>query len=92
MEDKTVKKRPHKIVVEERRLVSICGVGEVESFDEQEVRLLTELGLLNIKGAGLHINKFSVDDGELSVEGDIDALFYTHEGGRRSGFMSRLFK
>jgi len=92
MEDKCTGKAPHRIVVEDRHSIHISGVGEVESFDEQTVSLYTEMGMLNLKGTGLHINTFNVNNGELSVEGELEALFYTHDGGRKAGFLSRLFK
>ena len=49
------------IVLENREKLSISGVLDVLSFDDQIVILETELGLLTIKGENLRINKLSLD-------------------------------
>ena len=48
---------------------------DVDSFDEDEIRLFTQLGELTIKGKDLHINEIS-ESGDVSREGDIWALVY----------------
>ena len=35
---------PHSLVVEDRKRLSVSGVTDVESFDEETVALATELG------------------------------------------------
>lgn len=82
---------PHNIIMEARARMSVSGVMDVESFDETVVTLYTSRGLLTIRGTGLHIERLSLETGELSVEGTIDSLQYTEEqmGG---GFWSRLFR
>ena len=47
------------IVLENREKLSISGVLDVLSFDDQIVILETELGLLTVKGENLRINKLS---------------------------------
>ena len=49
------------IVLENREKLSISGVLDVLSFDDQIVILEIELGLLTIKGENLRINKLSLD-------------------------------
>ena len=44
------------IVIENRKKLSVSGVKDVLSFDDQVVIVETELGLLNIKGNNLKIN------------------------------------
>ena len=48
------------IVLENREKLSISGVLDVLSFDDQIVILETELGLLTVKGENLRINKLMV--------------------------------
>ncbi|MCI9557033.1 sporulation protein YabP [Oscillospiraceae bacterium 50-16] len=81
----------HHIILEEREQLSISGVEEVESFDENTILLTTARGPLEIQGEGLHIEKLSLDGGDLRVEGRVDALIYTSEGRERGGLLSRLF-
>lgn len=85
---------PHNIVLEGRRMLTVSGVSDVDSFDEETVVIFTELGELTVRGANLHINKLSVDVGELTVEGDISALIYSENAnsGSSGGFFSRVFR
>ena len=92
-DDKKMVKTPHNIILEDRHALTVSGVEDIDSFDEESVVLFTNMGELTVKGTGLHINKLSVDTGELSVEGDIYSLVYTSDEARRSGgFFTRLFK
>lgn len=82
---------PHNIILESRSRLSVSGVEEVDSFDESSVVMYTKEGLLIVRGHDLHIDRLTIDGGELGVDGRIDSLQYeeTHEKG---GFWSRLFK
>lgn len=81
------------IILESRKKASICGVRDVDSFDENTIVLVTQLGTLVIKGEGLHIQKLSTDSGEVLIEGSVDSCVYQEvEHGRDSGFLKRLFK
>ena len=83
----------HHIILEERERLSVSGVEEVESFDENTIVMSTTRGTLVIRGENLHIEKLSLDGGDLKVEGDIDALTYEDGGRDRSGgLLSRLFR
>ena len=90
----TAKEITQNIILENRRKLSVSGVEDVDSFDEDSVVLFTQAGTLNIKGTDLHINKLSVETGEVSVEGEIASLTYTDDehGAHSSGFLAKLFK
>ena len=62
------------LILENREKLSISGVFDVLSFDDQVVIVETELGLLTVKGDNLRINKLSIDTSEVIVEGDISSL------------------
>ena len=68
--------RSHSIHIDDRRLISVTGVKDVDSFNEQFVQLLTEAGELRIEGADLHITKLNLDEGQVMLEGEISALEY----------------
>lgn len=92
-EEKKALKTAHNLIMEERSSLTVTGVTDIERFDEEEVVVVTDLGQLTIKGQGLHLNKIDVDDGELSVEGELDALSYSQRQERgREGFLARLFR
>lgn len=83
---------PHHILLEERSSLTVSGVSDVERFDEHEIIMTTARGSLVVTGDNLHIEKLSLDGGDLKVEGDIDALAYKEERGRQGGFLSRLLR
>ena len=82
------------LVLESREKLSISGVLDVLSFDDQVVVLETELGLLNVKGDNLRINKLSLDTAEVIVEGDIYSLNYSDKNldKKNSSLLSKIFK
>ena len=83
----------HHIILEDRERLSVSGVEEVESFDANTIVMSTTRGTLVIRGENLHIEKLSLDGGDLRVEGDIDALTYEDGGRDRSGgLLARLFR
>ena len=82
------------LVLENREKLSISGVLDVLSFDDQVVVVETELGLLNIKGDNLRINKLSIDTSEVIVEGDIYSLNYSDKSPDKKGtsLIGKIFK
>lgn len=91
-DDKKNTAMPHNLVLEDRRLLTLSGVSDVDSFDEETVVVFTDLGELTIKGSDLHINRLSVEVGELTVEGKISALIYSQEAAPKGGFFSKVFR
>ena len=81
----------HNVILEGRERLSVSGVTEVVSFDENEVVMDTARGLLTVTGADLHVEKLSLDIGELSLEGVVDGLIYSDEQKQRGGVWSRVF-
>ena len=65
------------LILENRGKLSISGVNDVLSFDDQVVMVETELGLLTVKGENIRINKLSIDTSEVIIEGDISYLAYS---------------
>lgn len=74
----------------------VTGVLDVLSFDLNEILLETEQGMLMVKGTDLHVNRLSVEKGEVDLSGNIDSIAYSsaHTAAAKSGenFFSRLFK
>lgn len=82
----------HHILLESRNQLTISGVEEVESFDETTITMQTNQGMLIVRGEGLHIEKLSLDGGDLKVEGQVESLTYEEHESSGSGFLSRLFR
>ena len=93
-EKKVPKPRVQNVILENRQKLSISGVLDVESFNDECVIADTELGILVIKGMDLRINKLDIDSSELGIEGDIVSLEYSDREARSKGggFFARLFR
>lgn len=83
---------PHHVVLEERRHLTVSGVEDVERFDETIIVLSTTQGAMTITGENLHIEKLSLDGGDLKVEGEIESLVYEEDRGSQGGFFARLLR
>ena len=87
--------RPHRITIQDRKTAGITGVSDCVSFDENEVVLDTDMGLLTVKGKGLHVSRLTLEKGEVDIEGTVDSLVYSsNETYRKQGesLFARLFK
>lgn len=82
------------IILENREKLNISGVLDVLSFDDQIVILETELGLLTVKGENIRINKLSLDNSEITIEGEISQLAYSEKDSieKNVGFLNKIFK
>ena len=81
--------RPQKLTLDDRKRLTVTGVQDVGSFDENAVVLETNQGVLVVRGRALHLRQLSVEGGQVAVEGQIDALLY-EENRREGGFLARL--
>ena len=57
------------VILENRKKLTLTGIKDVLSFDDEIIVLESELGLLNIKGRDLKVNKISVETGDVIIEG-----------------------
>ena len=80
---------PHKLTLTERKSLTLTGVTDVISFDENTVLLTTTLGRLEIQGENLQLKNLSLEGGQVLVEGEISSLYYTQPRHRKS-FWERL--
>ena len=84
--------RAHACRLENRNAASLTGVREVVSFDENQVVMDTDMGLLTIKGKDLHVSRLTVEKGEMEVEGQIDSLTYSSNEAYRKAGQSKAFR
>ena len=80
------------VIMENRKSLTVTGVKDVDSFDEQTVVAFTNLGELTIRGEELHITSLNLDVGEISMQGNISSLSYSDTEPRAGGILSRIFK
>ena len=90
--DKNIQKIPHNLIVENRQRMSATGVLDVDSFDEQTIVLLTQIGVLKIEGEDLHINRLNVESGDVEICGTINSFGYLKiEEKNKGSVLQRLF-
>ncbi|WP_418791342.1 sporulation protein YabP [Phosphitispora sp. TUW77] len=88
----------YKIIMTNRETVLIEGVENVESFDEEEILLETKMGLLILKGQGMHVVQLNLENGVLLVNGYCKSLEFSDEKNTRGfknkskGFLHRILK
>jgi len=81
----------HCISVESRSRAAVTGVEGVENFDDVCVVMNTSRGALAVRGSGLHLEKLSLDSGEVVIEGSISGFEYEDEARPAGSFLSKLF-
>ncbi len=87
--------RQHKIILTNRGTCALNGISDILSFDVNEILLETDMGMLMIRGTDLHVNRLTLEKGEVDISGKIDSLQYSDmaKGGRQGeSLLSRLFK
>ena len=82
----------HNLILEERGSLTVTGVEDIDSFDDQTVVSYTGLGELTVRGNQLHIERIDLQAGELELQGQVDALTYADQPAVRGGFFARIFR
>lgn len=92
--DNKIEENKGNVVLESRKKLSLTGIIEVISFDEEKILLNTKLGALTIKGSGLKMNKLDVQNGDVIIVGDICSIVYNGKEAKREkeSIIGRLFK
>ena len=81
------------IFLENRNKLNVTGVLDVLNFDEQIITVETELGVLVVKGSDLKLNKYNLEDTELSIEGEINSLSYDDRvNNKNESLLAKIFK
>ena len=70
---------PHNLIMENRNRLTVSGVSDVDSFDEQTVVIFTGMGELTVRGSDLHII-------------NLGSLTYSDDRPEKGGFFSRVFR
>ena len=89
------KQRVHKLMLTNRKTCMVNGVADVLSFDLSEILLETDQGMLMIRGTDLHVNRLTLEKGEVDIEGKIDSFTYSEVssyGNKAESFLGKLFK
>jgi len=90
--DAAPQEKPHTLTIDGRTRATVTGVTDVDSFNDQMIVMNTSSGAMTVIGTQLHISRLNLEDGQLIVEGQIDALEYDERTRGKGGGLSRLFK
>ncbi len=83
-------KSGHSLILDNRSVLTLTGVTDVQGFDEQTVNLVTDVGALVVKGEALHINKLNLESKDVQIDGKINSLQYM--GQSNKSIKSKLFR
>ena len=81
----------HMLSLSDRRVLKVNAVSEVLSFDEDGVTMSVGDLLLTVSGSGLSVSNLSLENGEVTVCGIIDAIVYMEDGKKSKKGFGRLF-
>ncbi|GAB6168582.1 sporulation protein YabP [Clostridium carnis] len=82
------------ITLENRKRLTLTGVEEVISFDDEKILLNTSLGFLTIKGSELKMNKLDVQNGDVIIIGNVASMVYSGKEVKKEkeNIIAKLFK
>lgn len=83
--------RENKIILQNKKALSITGVVKVNSVNETFASVDTSCGTLYISGKNLKIQKLLVEEGIVEIEGEIEGMKYGAKK-QTGGFFKRIFK
>ncbi len=92
MSESRLNMKTQNIVVEDRSNISISGVEQVDSFNDNTIVLSTIKGGLSIKGEGLNVSRLNLDEGNVKITGTVNSLTYISKEGAPKNFMGKIFK
>lgn len=85
----------HIVNMSNRKTININGVRKIESFNEKEFLLDTNMGFMVIKGNSLEIVKLDTYQGDVAIKGKIDSINYMEQLGKKNkeeSIFNKLFK
>lgn len=85
----------HVVTLSERKNIVITGVKKIESFDNEEFLMETNMGYIVLKGEELEIIKLDTYQGNVSIKGKVNSLSYMENLAKKNkedGVFNKLFK
>ncbi|WP_177505223.1 YabP/YqfC family sporulation protein [Anaerosinus sp.] len=82
----------HQVTLVDRNELTIDGATSLGSYDEKEISMDTESGMLNVRGEGMTVKELNLEEGKIVVEGKIKSIGYEENNKERRGLLNRLLK
>ena len=93
--DNTINNYNHSINIVERKNILVTGVKKIESFDNEEFLMETNMGFIVLKGEELEIIKLDTYQGNVSIKGKVNSLTYMESLSKKDkedGVFNKLFR
>ncbi|NLP29955.1 MAG: sporulation protein YabP [Clostridiales bacterium] len=83
----------HNLYIEDRKLITISEVTEVDNFDEESILLTVQGSNLLLKGQNLHIQKLDLEEGKAVISGTLNSVNYSEKKNKsEGGFLKKMLK
>lgn len=83
----------HVVSIDNREKMTITEIAEIDSFDEEEIRVNLKEGNMVIKGMGLNIKSLDLDEGTALITGKMDSVIYLKVKDKSDkGLLAKLMK
>jgi len=91
IDDKTPTWR-HQVILYDREEMTVDGVLSLGSYDEKEIVMETEHGMLTVKGEGLNIKQLNLDKSNVIIDGLVKTITYDDAPRVKKGLLERFLK
>jgi sporulation protein YabP len=93
--DMSLENKKSFIALENRKKMTLDGVLEILSFNDEQILIITVLGDMDIRGEELKMTKLDVQNGDVVITGKISYVVYTSEEKRpkkHNSIISKIFR
>jgi len=91
IKDNLKENNPHNLIMENRGVLNISGVKDIDSYDEKQIIIYTEQGELVIKGKNLSVESFDNETGNFKAKGKVNSLIYS-QNRKNVGVFTKIFR
>lgn len=90
--EKNITNGEHSLYMMGRKTMTLSGIKDVVSFEENCMKIISNMGNILIRGSNIKIGSFNTDTGDMQLEGRFTAVVYLDENGEKQSFIKRLLK
>lgn len=82
----------HQVNLLDREELYVSGVISLGSYDEKEMVMETQMGRMIVRGEGLNVKQLNLEEGKITVDGEIKGINYEDAHRERRGLLERFLK
>ena len=84
--------KPHSCIMNDRKRLSLTGIYDIGSFDENIIVLYSDYGMINITGENMQIISIDTENGNFEAEGNFKGINYSDNKSKHQSFLSKVFR